>query len=319
MSERPGLLLLVNDLPSAGRAALDEALAGAFDIHVIDPVPGWPERLEGAATQARAILVKGGIVAVSAQAMARLPRLALICCLGAGFERVDTAAARARGIAVTNGSGANSACVADHAMGLTIALMRRFRAADAAAREGRWQAGFPSTPQVSGKTLGIAGLGRIGFELAERAQAFRMEVLYHNRRPRADLPWEHVPDLRELARRSDVLVSVLPGGDETRHAIDAAVLDALGPRGYLINVGRGSVVNTRDLIDALARGAIAGAGLDVLEDEPAVPRELAQSPDVLLTPHLGGRSPEATAAALQLALRNLLAFARGAPVDNRVA
>ncbi len=257
-------------------------------------------------------------MAVTDDDMAKLPRLGLICCLGAGFERVDVGAATARGIVITNGSGANSECVADHAMGLVIALMREFRAGDAAARAGRWHTGFPSPPRVSGKTMGIVGLGRIGMALARRAEAFHMPVLYHNRQPRDDAPWEYVADIEMLARRADVLVSVLPGGAKTRHLINRRVLDALGSSAYFINVGRGNVVETNELVRALAAGTIAGAGLDVLENEPKVPAELAALPNVLLTPHVGGRSPESTSATLQLAIDNLVAFHAGDPLRNRV-
>ena len=314
-SAKPALLLLIDDLPEHALARLH----AHFKVFRAAAGPTWDAELDAAAPHVRALLVKGGMVAVTAGDMARLPGLGLICCLGAGFERVDVAAAAARGIAVTNGSGANSECVADHAMGLVIALMREFRAADAAARDGRWQTSFPSPPRVSGKTLGIVGLGRIGMALAWRAQAFHMPVLYHNRRPREDSPWEYVPDIETLARRADVLVAILPGGPETRHQIDRGVLEALGPSGYFINVGRGNAVDTDELVRALAARTIAGAGLDVLESEPEVPAELAALPNVLLTPHVGGRSPESTSATLQQAIDNLLAFHAGERLPNRVA
>ncbi|VCU71361.1 Glycerate dehydrogenase [Pigmentiphaga humi] len=314
-TDKPALLLLIDDLPASSMARLRER----FELYTASPGPGWGAALDAAAPHVRAILVKGGIVAVTDDDMARLPHLGLVSCLGAGFERVDLAAAKSRGIAVTNGSGGNSECVADHAMGLVIAVMREFRAGDLAAREGRWQDGFPSPPRVSGKTLGIAGLGRIGTALARRAEAFRMPVLYCNRSPRDGVPWEYVPDLETLAHRADVLVSVLPGGEATRRLIDRRVLEALGPSGYFVNVGRGNAVDTDELVRALASRAIAGAGLDVLDTEPAVPAELAALPNVLLTPHVGGRSPESADATLELAIGNLLAFHAGEPLQNRVA
>jgi lactate dehydrogenase-like 2-hydroxyacid dehydrogenase len=224
--------------------------------------------------------------------------------MGAGFELVDLDAARARGIVVANGQGTNDDCVADHAFGLVIAAVRNFRMLDQKCREGVWRLAIPQPPNVSGKRLGILGMGTIGQKIARRAAGFDMPVGYHNRKPRADLPLPYFDNLRSLAEWADVLVCAAPGGPATKHIVNAEVLDALGPKGFLVNIGRGSVVDTEALAAALREQRIAGAGLDVYESEPKPPEQLIGFDNLIITPHLAGWSPEATEASFLRFLAN---------------
>jgi len=254
-----------------------------------------------------------GATGFHADEMAALPKLELICSLGVGFENIDVAAARARGLRVTHGPGANATSVADHAMALLLGTARHLPQADAWVRQGHWN-GFMGS-QVSGKRLGILGLGTIGLEIARRgALGFGMTVGYYNRRPRPQSGYTYYDSPLALAAESDFLVVATPGGADTRHLVNAAVLDALGPQGYLVNIARGSVVDTDALIAALAERRIAGAGLDVVEGEPVVPPALFTLDNVVLTPHSAGRSPEAVSATVALFLENATAHFGGKPV-----
>ncbi|HGM5581185.1 TPA: 2-hydroxyacid dehydrogenase [Pseudomonas putida] len=262
--------------------------------------------------QIDAVLTRGPLGLTAAEIQA-LPRLQIICVIGAGYEQVDLAAAKARGITVTNGAGANAGPVADHAMALLLALLRDIPRSDASTRRGEWNRVI--SPSVSGKRLGIIGLGAIGQAIARRAaQGFDMSVSYHSRTPRTDTPytWHETP--LQLARAVDILVIATPGGAGTRHLVDAPVLAALGDEGYLVNIARASVVDTQALVQALQTGVIAGAALDVFDDEPAVPDALKALGNTVLTPHVAGQSPEAARDTVTLVLRNLQAFFAGEPV-----
>lgn len=271
------------------------------------------------ASTIRAVLTNGSN-GLTAQAIAALPKVEIICSQGAGYEKVDVAAARARGIPVTNGRGTNDSAVADHAMALLLGIVRNLAVADALARVGDWgEAARKIRPQVSGKRLGILGLGTIGEKIATRgAHGFEMEVAYYNRREREGSPWQYMSSLKALAEWADFLVVATPGGADTKHLVNAEILDALGPKGFLVNIARGSVVDTKALIHALQQERIAGAGLDVVEGEPVMPPELAPLKNLLLTPHVAGRSPEATAATLDLVIRNLQAHFDGKPLITPV-
>ncbi|MGX5662122.1 2-hydroxyacid dehydrogenase [Diaphorobacter nitroreducens] len=251
----------------------------------------------------RAVLTIGA-VGLTAQEIAAMPALELVCALGAGYENVALDAARARGIALANGAGTNDDCVADHAFGLLIAIVRGMRTLDQQCRAGVWRDAIGLPPNVSRKRLGIFGMGTIGHKIARRAAGFDMEIGYHNRSPRAEVPHRYFPSLQELATWCDVLVCATPGGASTRHRVNAEVLQALGPQGYLVNIARGSVVDTQALAAALRERRIAGAGLDVYESEPAPPQELVGLDNVLLTPHVAGWSPEAVQASVDRFLAN---------------
>jgi D-3-phosphoglycerate dehydrogenase len=250
-------------------------------------------------------IVTNGSSGLTAQQMARFPRLGIVCCFGAGYENVDVAAARQRGIAVTHAPGTNDATVADHTLALMLALARDLVARDRAVREGRWKTARAPSGTLTGARLGLLGLGRIGSQIAKRAAGFDMEIAYHTRTPKPDAPWSYRESAIALARGSDFLVVACPGGRETRHLVGREVLAALGPHGFLVNIARGSVVDTAALIDALGAGAIAGAGLDVVEGEPELPTALVEAPNVVLTPHMAGRSPAALKAQLDTLIGNL--------------
>ena len=271
----------------------------------------------------RAVLTngRGGL---SGDEMKLLPNLEIVCAVGAGYEAVDLDTARSRGIAVANCPGTNASAVADFAMMLLMASTRHLLQADRFVRAGGWQDQWRvETPTLSGKRLGILGLGTIGGQIAHRAaRGFDMEIGYHNRTAVAGSAYRYFDSLIELATWADFLVVAAPGGAGTRHLVNAAVLAALGPKGYLVNIGRGTVVDTAALIDALQAKRIAGAGLDVLEGEPSVPPrlpELLQFDNVVVTPHCAGRAPEARTAATALILANLNAHFAGKPLPSPVS
>ncbi|MFJ4111762.1 2-hydroxyacid dehydrogenase [Pseudomonas sp. NPDC089758] len=259
-----------------------------------------------------AVLTRGPLGLTAAEIQA-LPHLQIICVIGAGYEQVDLAAAAARGITVTNGAGANAAAVADHTLAILLALLRDIPRADAGIRLGAWNRVI--SPSVSGKRLGILGLGAVGRAIAKRASlGFDMSVCYHSRTPRQDVPYTWYDSPLHLADAVDILVVATPGGTNTHHLVDARVLEALGPEGYLVNIARASVVDTPALISALQHGQLAGAALDVFDDEPAVPDALKALGNTVLTPHVAGQSPEAARDTVALVLRNLQAFFAGEPV-----
>lgn len=246
----------------------------------------------------------------TAEQLDLLPNLRAICSFGVGYDPYPLELLRERAIALSTTPDVLNDCVADLAMGLMLDSARRLSESDRFLRTGAWEAGstFPLGRRVSGKRLGIVGLGRIGETVARRAAGFAMPVRYHNRRPVAGSPYLHEPDLLALARWADFLVLTCPGGQATHHLIDAEVLAALGPEGFLINVARGSVVDEAALITALQAGTIAGAGLDVYQREPQVPVALRELDNVVLLPHVGSASVETRQQMADLVLDNLRAF-----------
>ncbi len=263
-------------------------------------------------------VVTNGSVGISAAQLARLPGLEIICAFGAGYENIDVTAARERGIVVTHAPGANDATVADHALGLMLAVARGFTVLDPAMRQGEWHKLRSERATLNGARLGLIGLGRIGAKIATRAAAFDMQVAYFTRTPRSEMPWRHCGSVLELARDSDFLVVACPGGAATRHLVDAGVLAALGPEGILINISRGSVVDTAALVAVLQAGGIAGAGLDVFEGEPEIPQELLASRNTVFTPHIAGRSPAAVKLQTDMLLAALDAHIVGRSVASQV-
>ncbi|WP_338525491.1 2-hydroxyacid dehydrogenase [Pseudomonas batumici] len=264
------------------------------------------------------VVLTRGPLGLFADEMAALPKLEIICVLGAGYEKVDLHAAAQRGIVVTNGAGANASPVADHAMALLLSLVRDIPRADASVRRGEWRK--LTRPSLGGKRLGILGMGAVGLAIAQRAAlGFGMTVSYHNRRPRTDVDYRYCATVTELALASDFLIVATPGGAGTHALIDRQALEALGPQGFLVNIARASVVATDDLVDALQQGRLAGAALDVFDDEPNVPDVLKGLANVVLTPHVAGLSPEASEATVTLMVENLLAYFSGKPVLTPVA
>ena len=249
--------------------------------------------LPAADAQRVRVLITMGSVSTTGASLAHLPALGLVSCIGSGYEGVDLAAARERAIIVTHGPGTNASAVADLAMGLVIASVRQLFAANAFLRRGDWTGNFakrmPLVRGLTGRKVGIYGLGTIGEQIARRAAAFEMEIAYHNRSRRADVSYPYYATLRDLAHWADVLVIAVRAGPGNRHAVDAGILAALGPEGHVVNIARGSVIEEAALIRALRDGVIAGAGLDVFEREPSVPDELVALENVVLTPHIARR------------------------------
>lgn len=237
-----------------------------------------------------------------------LPKLKLISCFGVGVDGIDFGITEARGIQVSNTPTVLNDDVADLAMGLVLATSRNLINADAHARNGDWELSpFPFGRSLTGKTLGIIGLGAIGEEIALRALAFRMKIAYHNRY-RKDLPFPYYDSIDELAQASDILLCMLPGGSTTEKIIDDKIFEALGPAGVFINVGRGSCVDEDALIAALSSGQIAAAGLDVYAKEPHLPKALVRLPNAVLFPHIGSATVETRRAMGRLVAGNLEAF-----------
>lgn len=294
------------------------AMLGAVGLSVHDASRGALAELPADLRARARILVTSGVIGCTAAEMAALPALGLVACLGTGFEKVDLAAARARGIVVTHGAGTNAAAVADHAMALLLAAFRRIVPLDRAARAGEWRNGAVPRPIPSGKRLGILGMGAIGARIARRAQGFDMAVTYHARTEKPGLGLAYAPSVLALAEASDHLVIAVPGGAATRHLVDAAVLRALGPQGIVVNVGRGTVLDTAALVAALEAGELAGAALDVFEEEPDIPAALRARDDVVLTPHVAAWAPEAREATVALIRDSIGRFLRGEPVANAV-
>ena len=308
------LLLAITLLSDVHRARIAEF----FDLVYVPDLAGRSVVLATRGADIRVVLTIGA-VGLTAQEMDAMPQLELVCALGAGFENIDRVHAQARGIVVANGAGTNEDSVADHTLGLLLAAVRAIPRNDRACRDGLWRDALPLPPQVAHRRLGILGLGSIGMKIAQRARGFDMAVGYHNRGPRAGVPYAYFETLLALADWADFLVVAAPGGPATRHLVDAQVLTALGPQGFLVNVGRGSVVDTAALADALRDGRIAGAGLDVYESEPAPPASLAGLDQVVLSPHLAGWSPEALDASVQRFLDNALGHFAGRGVVSVVA
>lgn len=250
-----------------------------------------------------------------------LPALELIASFGVGYETIDAEAARARGVRVTNTPGVLDDDVADLAMALLLAVSRRLVDADRFVRAGRWpeQRMFPLGRRVSGKRVGILGLGRIGKVLARRAAGFDMRIAYHGRRAQPEQPYTYYADLLALARDSDFLVVLVPETAATRGLVSREVLEALGPEGVLVNVARGAVVDEPALIDLLAAGRLGGAGLDVYAREPQVPEALLAMDNVVLLPHVGSGTVETRAAMADLLLRNVQAWLAGERLPTPVA
>jgi len=261
----------------------------------------------------------GGESKVTRQLMDQLPALEMITIFGVGYDGVDTAAARERGIPVTNTPDVLTDEVADLGMALVLSVSRRIPQADHFVRQGLWPKGpFPLARKVSGARMGIVGLGRIGQAIARRAEGFGMSIAYTTRTPRTDSPYTYYPSAAALAAQVDFLVVITPGGAGTKGLINAEVLQALGPKGYLVNVARGSVVDQAALVHALQTGQIAGAGLDVFEAEPNVPAELWTMDNVVLTPHMASGTWETRHAMANLSFANIAAHFDGKPLLTQV-
>lgn len=286
--------------------SLTEALAAKYQALRL---PDDPQRAAFLAQHGASItvVVDAGAAAVDADLMEALPNLGVVVHYGAGYDTVDIAAARRLGVGVSNTPDVLTDTVADTAVGLMLATMRRLCAADRYVRSGRWprEGEFPLTRDVNGTQVGVLGLGRIGSAIAARLSAFDCAIAYHNRHQVPGSPYRYAPSPLELAESVDVLVVAAAGGKGTENLVSRAVLEALGEQGYLINVARGSVVDQDALVELLAAGRIAGAGLDVYAEGPYVPKELRELDNVVLLPHVGSATTRTRAAMTRLVLTNL--------------
>jgi hydroxypyruvate reductase len=299
-------LLTVAKLPPF----LMEPLQAAYEVH---------EALSDAIAPRIRAICGGGESKVGADLIARLPALEIVSIMGVGYDGVDVAAAKARGVIVGHTPDVLNDDVADLALALALNVARRIPQADRHVRDGHWpQAPMPLATKLSGARMGIVGMGRIGQAIAQRALAFNMSVAYTARSAKADLPYAFHPSAAALAAACDFLVIITPGGAATRKMINAEVLKALGPNGYLVNVARGSVVDEAALIDALQRNVIAGAALDVFENEPNVPEALRALDNVVITPHIGSATRATRQAMADRALANLQAHFAGTPLPSAI-
>ncbi len=295
-------ILVAGKLP----AKTEESLNASFATHRVRG-PADLDRVVDASADALRGMALGFDFAVGDALMARLPKLEIVANFGVGYDAVDVVAAAAHGVIVTNTPDVLTEEVADTTIGLLLMTVRELPAAERFLRAGKWTAGpYPSTRQtLRDRTVGIAGLGRIGLAIARRLDAMLVPVVYHSRQRRPGAAYRYYDDLRAMAADVDVLIAVLPGGAETTHVIDAPVLAALGRDGVLINIGRGNAVDEAALIAALKDGTIFAAGLDVFEHEPHVPPELLALPNAVLLPHVASASAHTRDAMGALLVENL--------------
>lgn len=286
-----------------------EQLDAAYEVHRLWEAKDKDRLLDEVGGSIEAIAV-GPHTPVDGALMGRLPNLKIVANFGVGYDTVDARWAGQHGIIVTNTPDVLTEEVADTTLGLILMTVRRLPESERWLRSGKWesQGAFPLTPSLRDRRVGIVGLGRIGKAIARRLDAFRVPVVYHGRSEQRDVDYGYYPDLVAMARDVDILVAVAPGGAATKHMISTAVLDALGPDGILINVGRGSVVDERALIAALKDKRILSAGLDVFENEPHVPAELIAMDHVVLLPHVGSASVHTRNRMGQLVVDNIRSY-----------
>jgi len=306
---KPGMVMVGPLMPR-----VMEGLAPLFEVHKLWEAADQDALLAKVAPAVRAIATDGTRGA-GADLMRKLPKLEIVGCQGVGVDAIDLGYTRTHNVIVTNTPDVLNDDVADTAMALLLAAIRRIPQGDRYVRDGKWLKGHMAlTDTLRNRTLGMVGFGRIGKTIAKRAAAFDLKIVYHTRTQQTGQTFLHYPRLIEMARDVDIMVVIVPGGAATRHLINAHVLEALGPSGYLINVARGSVVDEAALIKALQEGKIAGAGLDVFENEPAVPEALIGMDNVVLAPHVGSATHHTRNAMAQLVVDNLKAWCEGRPV-----
>ena len=300
-------------------AHLEAALEAAYRVHRYWRADDRAALLAGIGGRVRAVAT-GGDEGCPRAVIEVLARLELIASFGVGYDAVDVAACRERGVRLTNTPEVLNDAVAELALGLMIALCRRIPRADAHVRRGKWpEGGYQLTGELTGARVGILGLGRIGKEIARRCQAFRMRVAYHGRREQPHQPYQYYGDLALMARDADWLVVIAPGSAETRGMVSRKVLEALGPRGCLVSMARGSLVDEAAMVEMLQSGALGGAALDVFADEPRAPEALFGLDNVVLSPHQASATVKTRTAMGDLVVANLAAHFSGAPLLTPVA
>ena len=296
-------------------ASCEEALAERYTVHKLHEAADKDALLAELRERVRGIA--GGNV--GPELMDRLPRLEIVANFGVGYDSIDTKAAKARNIRVTNTPNVLNDAMAEITIGLMVALARRLPQSDQYVRQGKWPGGsFPLQAELNGKTVGILGLGRIGKEIAVRAQAMKMRVVYHGRHKQADEPYVYYDKLADMARDADWLVVIAPGGKGTEKIVSRQVLEALGPEGYLVNMARGTLVDEAALVELLQNGGLAGAALDVFEKEPQVPQALFALDNVVLSPHQGSATHQTRNKMGALVVQNLDAHFAGEPLPSAV-
>lgn len=309
MSDKPAVLIMHRHL-----APLTAFLESAYTVHRF-----W-EGPPVEAAQAIEVLVVAGEFELDKHLIESLPKLGLIACFTSGYDGIDVAWARARGLQVTHAPGVNHEDVADHALGLILGARREIVAGDRQVRAGGWTLEAKTiTRSMHGQKLGIVGLGLIGQALARRAEACRMAVSWWGPNPKPEAAWPRVEDLVELARKSDILAVACRADESNRGLISRAVIEALGPEGLLVNVSRGQVVDEDAVIEALRAGKLGSAALDVFVEEPTPAIRWLDVPNTVLTPHTGGATNEAVQGMLGLMMANLAAHFAGEPLKTPVA
>lgn len=299
---------------------LEDALAQSHIVHRLWLAGDKAAFLASVADRVRVVVTRS-MVGADRALMTQLSRLELVAVFGVGLDAVDLAAARERGVRVTNTPDVLTEDTADYGIALLLALARKIVAGDRHVRGGKWLKGMlPNSTRVGGKKIGIVGLGRIGEGVARRAEAFSLEVFYTGPHAKPGKPWTYIPDIAALAQKVDFLILTCPGGPQTAKIVNAAVLHALGPEGFLINIARASVVDQPALIAALEQGVIKGAALDVFDDEPNVPAALLDMDNVIVEPHIASTTVETRAAIGDRVLANVNAYFAGrelpSPVDT---
>jgi lactate dehydrogenase-like 2-hydroxyacid dehydrogenase len=296
-------------------ASCEQALAERYTVHRLHEAPDREALVADISQRVRGIA--GGNV--DGNLMDRLPKLEIIANFGVGYDTIDTKAARDRNIRVTNTPSVLNDAMAEITIGLMVALARRIPQADQYVRQGKWPGGtFPLQSELNGKTVGILGLGRIGKEIAVRCQAMKMRVVYHGRHRQELEPFVYYSALTDMARDSDWLVLVAPGGKSTEKIVSREVLEALGPEGRIVNMGRGTLIDEAAMVEMLVSGKLGGAALDVFEDEPQVPEALFALDNVVLSPHQGSATHQTRQQMGALVVKNLEAHFAGEPLLSAV-
>ncbi|MFL7901798.1 2-hydroxyacid dehydrogenase [Azospirillum argentinense] len=310
---KPEILLVESMMPD-----IEAALDAGYTVHRLAGAPDRDRLVAEVGPRVRAVVTGGG-TGVSNAVMDACANLGIVAINGVGTDAVDLKHAASRGVRVTNTPDVLTDDVADLAIGLMIAGSRRMMVGDRFVRAGRWPGGgLPLARKVTGKRLGILGLGRIGMAIAQRAAGFGMDIAYTNRKPRTDVSYRFVASPVDLARESDILIVAASAGPDARNMVNRAVIEALGPDGLLVNVARGAVVDEPELVAALADGRLGGAALDVFANEPHAPEALFGLDNVVLQPHQASATVETRMAMGNLVLANLSAFFAGQPLPTAV-
>jgi lactate dehydrogenase-like 2-hydroxyacid dehydrogenase len=296
---------------------VENRLKKNFELHFLSDYANRTECLAAIGSRISGIFYANTGGRIGESVFDRTPKLEIVSVISTGVDYIDLVAASDRGIVVTNAGGVNAIDTAEFTIGLLVGAGRNIGGGVYHARSGQWlDRRIAPTRRISGRPLGILGMGSVGLEVARRAEAFGMPIFYHNRRPRVDTPYTYVDNLLELANKVDFLIVAAPGGEETFHLVNREIMDALGPEGVLVNVGRGTIVETQALIGALSEGTLGAAALDVLEGEPVVPSALLSLPNLLLTPHMASHTEDSLRCAHELAANNIEAHFAGERVPS---